>query len=192
MANTRQNSGKAKPGPKPPIPGSRKGNRTQSQNSTAKNDGVYHSEPETTATNTELEKPHKARGCPKKATIANTPTVKMNKRPAPTNATTHKHIWDDIASVDEEGSQRVSKHTKANETSVDKLPPPQGTTGGLRKAAEVTPRDPLPSHKGHNIHPVPNGTTCCPSKEVAAEREAKARELNRKIKELEAEKCYLA
>jgi len=83
--------------------------------------------------NSKLEKPCKARGHPKKATIANMPTVEMNKKPAPTNATTSKCIRDNIASVDEEGNQGVSKCTKADETSVDQLPPPLGTTRSLLK-----------------------------------------------------------
>jgi len=190
MANSRtKNSGKTNPGPKSQNLGSRKSSRSQNQNSTVKDDATYHSEPQPTTANTELEKPHKGRGRPKKATAADTPAVNTNEQPPPTKATTRKHVRDDVASV---GNQPASKHTKADDTGVDQLPEARGKVGGSRKAAEVTPRDPLPGRKGRNVHPAPKTTTRRSSQEVAAEREAKKKAIEKRIKELEDAKRLLA
>lgn len=123
---------------------------------------------------------------------ADTPAIDMNKQLAPTNATTRKHVQDNVPSVDEEMNQPASKHTKADDTGIDHLPQPQRMVGGLCKAAEVAPRDPLPDRIGRNVHPVPRKATCCSSQEIAAEREAKRKAIENKIKELENAKHHLA
>ena len=189
MANSRtKDSGKTNPGPKSQNLGSRKSSRPQNQNSTVKDDATYHSEPQPT-TNTESEKPHKGRGRPKKAMAADTAADNTNEQPAPTKVTTRKRVRDDVASV---GNRPASKRMKADDTGVDQLPEARGKVGGSRKAAEVAPRDPLPDRKGRNVHPAPKTTTRRSSQEVAAEREAKKRAIEKRIKELENAKRLLA
>lgn len=190
MANSRtKDSGKTNPGPKSQNLGSRKSSRPQSQNSTVKDDATYHSEPQPTTANTESEKPRKGQGRPKKATAADTPAVNTNEQPAPTKATTRKRVRDDVASV---GNRPAPKRTKADDTGVDQLPEARGKVGGSRKAAEVAPRDPLPDRKGRNVHPAPKTTTRRSSQEVAAEREARKKAIEKRIKELEDAKRLLA
>ena len=189
MANTqKKNSGTANPGQNP---GREKNGGPQNQNPVVEDNGAHLSETQATATN-ESEKPRKGRGRPKKATTADTPAVDMNKQSAPTNATTRKRVRDNVPSVDEETNQPASKRTKADDTGIDHLPQPQRMVGGLRKAAEVAPRDPLPDRIGRNVHPAPKKATRRSSQEVAAEREVKRKAIENKIKELENAKHRLA
>jgi hypothetical protein len=63
---------------------------------------------------------------------------------------------------------------------------------GHKQTGVVNPRNPLPDCPGRNVHPAKPTTTRRTSQEVAAEREAKKRAMEERIREGEKAKEFLA
>ena len=135
-----------------------------------------------------LDQPHCRRGRPKKTTTVETCAEKES---APAEAVAHKQARNDT-STDSRENEPAKKRTK--EAGHDENSPPSPQTKGKWgcKATTVPPRDQLPDCPGRNINPVPKTTTKCTPEEAKAKWEAKVREIERRIQELEAAKQLLA
>ena len=117
---------------------------------------------------------------------------------------------DDVSSPTDSGTRKRGRKTETAMNGTDDDPPPKRAKGSVGDASQpsakvkalcrrkrtlvVDPRDPLPDRPGRNVHPAkPLATTTRrTSQEVAAEREAKKRAMEEKIREGEKAKEFLA
>jgi hypothetical protein len=88
--------------------------------------------------------------------------------------------------------KRAKLQVEQDGPSVEHLPGQPGKKGTTRKKVDTMPRDPLPDRQVRNVHPVPKQAKRRTSKEVAAEQEAKKKEIEETIRAGEIAKQLLA
>jgi len=140
-------------------------------------------------TNTDAEKPCKSRGRPKKTMTVDSNTAKEDQESAPTKAPPTKRVRKPAPSGDAD-NQPPLKRAKADDTATNQLALQHDKANSSQKPVEA--RDPLPNRKGRNVHPAPRKKTRRSPQQVAADRAAKEKEIEDKIRELEEVKKSLA
>lgn len=174
------------PNPAPENLAANEGRNNSHQAPMVEDKGTYNSITTNTILTLRLDQPRRGRGRPKKTAAVDSST---QDEPQSTEAMTRKRARNDV-SVDERETEPAKKRTKDIGHNENSPPSPQ-TKGKQGHKATVAPRDPLPDRPGRNVNPVPK-TMTRRSETVRAEREAKAKELERRIRELEAAKRLLA
>jgi hypothetical protein len=190
MANTRaKGTRKANPNPtsKSQSPEPAKNGQSQTKNS---EEMTNLSEHQPMTTNTDAEKPRKSRGRPKKTTTVDSNTAKEDQEPAPTKAPLTKRVRKPAPSGDEADNQPPLKRARADDTATNQVALQHDKANSSQKPVEA--RDPLPNRKGRNVHPAPKKKTRRSAQQVAADRAAKQKEIEDKIRELEEVKKRLA
>ena len=113
--------------------------------------------------------------------------------PPPANGTgTRKRVQETEGTTNGTGNNAALKKAKGH---ADVASQPSAKAKALcrqKRTAVVDPRDPLPDRPGRNVHPAKPTATRRTSQEVAAEREAKKRAMEEKIREGERAKEFLA
>ena len=128
---------------------------------------------------------------PPQKTVVDQQSDSMGKEPAPVKVVApHKHGRKAATLADDGGSQPPSKWTKKGKAIMTYLEP--RLRDMLYKPDTPVSRDPLPDHPGCNVCPAEKQPKWCTTEEVAAEREAKQRAIEEKIRELEDVKQRLA
>jgi hypothetical protein len=142
-----------------------------------------------TANNEESNPPRPRRGRPKKATTIDDPN-NTTKVVASVEVPTGKHARKPSTPAEVVANQRPPKRTKADEENRPACH--QDKPESSPNKAQLASRDPLPDRPGRNVHPVPTKPKRRTSQEVEAEREAKRKALEARIRELEDAKRLLA
>jgi len=185
MAKTRTNGTKT-PQPKLTVDSTTSVNSHEHQNTEVSNFEQHTYNPSNSFKVSMEPEPPKKRGRPRKEAVA-AKTVDAEQEPALSKPKTRKR--NNSLTLDAVKGQPVSKRPKTkDDTLVTQLPCQQSKS----KAQNQPGRDPLPDHLKRNVHPAVLPQKRSSTQEVAAEREAKRRAVEAKIRELEEAKDTLA
>lgn len=150
-------------------------------------EGTYHFTSLTShiRTNNNLEQPRRPCGRPKKAMAVES---QATEEAGAAKVVSHKHGRKNNVSASDDEIEQAKKRTKPASKAENEPPLPQKA----RKMVAVPSQDELPDCIGRNVNSVPKSTAQCSSQEVQAEKEAKKRDIERQIQELQEAKRLLA